>query len=764
MREDMRPTARWFAPVLALAFACASPPPTRLDRLYSGLDESLPRIEPSILAGRRVLIDPGHGGLFRGTVGQDSLEETSVNLGVSLYLWGLLHEAGAEVHLTRAIDRDFLGEADSSLAADLQVRVDLADSLRPDIFVSVHHNAQPQRDTGRNTVETYYKAGDPASLDLAFAVHRHLMRNLGIEAGEVRQGNYYVLRNVDVPAILGESSYLTHPPVERKLALSDKQRLEAEAYFLGILDYLSRGVPRVRPLGAGDAAVGVVPVSRYEIADDRGRGIDPESVTLTVDGRPVDPAVAHAPDAAGVVVSYAFPPDAANGAHVLQLGARNLGGNTCAAFADTIVVDHPPAMAAFDPHPARPARAGGALRVRVRLLDRRGLPVADGTPVEAFTSRDTARVRGVISDGVFDFPARHDGSGTFAVRVACGGQTFEWKAASAAPAAEAGARAVVTVIDARTGGPVRVASEAASRSFDAARGIAYVTPGLVALSVRGYVPGAFDGVADGDTLRLDPWFGGALHGRRLVLDPEGGREAGPLGLSAAWVNLRVARYLQAFLRDAGAETRLTRETEAERVPEDIARLTNGYRADRYIEIRHRVEPPESALAVKTYHFPGSRAGERMAGDLAAAVAGRLGVPARAPAAQVTYPMQQTACPAAAVAFPSLGRRDEELRLDAPAYLREQAYGIFLGLLAHFACPDSAALDVRVDHASPAGWLVTVDDTWTLVSGADGRARFERLPAGTHRVRAARGSVLVAGSAECLPGAAPAALVLVPPAE
>jgi len=223
MREDMRPTARWFAAVLALALACAAPPPTRLDRLYSGLDESLPRIDPSILAGRSVLIDPGHGGWFRGTVGQDSLEETSVNLGVSLYLWGLLHEAGADAHLTRAIDRDFLSEADSSVAADLQVRADLADSLRPDVFISIHHNAQPQRDPERNTVETYYKAGDPASLDLAFAVHRHLMRNLGIDAGEVRQGNYFVLRNVDAPAIL----VLTRVGIAENKAISYQTLLHA---------------------------------------------------------------------------------------------------------------------------------------------------------------------------------------------------------------------------------------------------------------------------------------------------------------------------------------------------------------------------------------------------------------------------------------------------------------------------------------------------------------------------------------------------------
>src|SRR5262245_5174261 len=243
-----------FAVLLALALgACGGPPSTtpreraaeenRLEHLYQQLADPLPRVDRTLLNGVRVLIDPGHGGSFRGTVGQDSLEESKVNLGVSLYLWGLLHEAGADVHLTRSIDRDFLTQVDSTLASDLQKRVDMVDSLAPDIFVSIHHNAQPQRDPAYNRIETYYKAGDPASLDLAFAIHRHLMRNLGIDVGEVRQGNYYVLRNVAVPAVLGESSYLTHPPVEAQLELSHAQELEAEAYFLGILDYCRRGLP-----------------------------------------------------------------------------------------------------------------------------------------------------------------------------------------------------------------------------------------------------------------------------------------------------------------------------------------------------------------------------------------------------------------------------------------------------------------------------------------------------------------------------------------
>ena len=42
------------------------------------------------LRGRRILLDPGHGGVFRGVVGRDGLDEATVNLDVALRLRDLL--------------------------------------------------------------------------------------------------------------------------------------------------------------------------------------------------------------------------------------------------------------------------------------------------------------------------------------------------------------------------------------------------------------------------------------------------------------------------------------------------------------------------------------------------------------------------------------------------------------------------------------------------------------------------------------------------
>ncbi len=712
------------------------PPP---DTLYKQLEDPLPHPDKALLAGYKVLIDPGHGGSFRGTMGADSLEEKKVNLGVALYLWGLLREAGAEVVLTRASDRDFLSPSDSSLTSDLQARVDLADSLQPDIFISIHHNAQPARDPAMNRVETYYKAGDPASLDLAFAVHRHLMRNLGIDVGEVRQGNYYLLRKISSPSVLGESSYLTNPGVEKKLELSRAQELEAQAYFLGIVDYCRRGLPRVTSVAPLDSIQTAVPVIAAAFDDRGGIGIDPDGVSMLVNGASVNAVLS----ADGGHASYALPWDAPNGLYDVRVSARNLRGNTSAVARTRFVLDHAPAMAAIDPSPSRIPAGGGTVRVRARIMDRRGLPVADGTPVTLVGPTGTDARESAVHDGAVDFALTLASGGRKSVHVEiqCRGVRF----ADDIPVdtgSTKGARSV-SVRDAATGAAVTTASivvaDSALASGSPSGNYGFVGTGGPAMVVApGYRPAP---VSADNKVTLTPWFGGALLGKRFVLDPQGGPPrtvgVGELGLSASHVNLRVANYCAAFLEAAGAEVRIARTTEEVPLAEDVARMTNKWRADRYLEIRHPGGPADSAAAVRSFYFPGSAKGKEMAATIGDAVAKRLGRPHRGPAETVTYPLQQTACPAIVFAFPAISNPEEEMRLAQAWYLREQAYALFSGILAMSAVPADGTVQVDVTATDRRDWMVTLDGTWSLQTDERGHVAFEHVPSGSHEVRIRR---------------------------
>jgi N-acetylmuramoyl-L-alanine amidase len=770
-----------------LAGACAPPPEPRIDDLYRGLSENVPRLDPSLLAGRRIVIDPGHGGHFAGTRGQEGLEEASVNLGVSLYLWGLLREAGADAYLTRSAEKDFLAGPDSAASDDLKVRIAKIDSIQPDIVVSIHHNAEPERDPSRNAVETYYKIGDPASRDLASAVHRHLARNLGIAEGEVRPGNYYILREAKVPAILGEGSYLTHPKVEESLRLSEKQRLEAEAYFLGILDYFSRGTPVVRELGPApdDSVVIEVPIVSFAVSDVGGVGIDPSGIEMSVNGAAVDAVL----DTGGRRIVYRFPWNAPNGVYEVALAARNILGNSSRRHERTLLVTLPASRAVFDSYPKTVPTEGGKIHVRVRLLDRRGLSVADGSRVAVaswhrgggesgkgsrgggwipMTPGGASAAEAVVSDGVAEFSinAPPGCAGVRASVLPAGhlgvdpdreGEFDEAGFSFVIPAGASGAVSrSLAVLDRRTGAPVsaaRFSSDSTTVSADL-YGDCFVLAGAAAAAeLRVEAPGYRPGLADPngpDTLYLEPWYGGALAGKRFVLNAEGAPpralDRGPLGLSGSAVNLRVARYLEEYLTAAGARVRQARQTEETPTDRDVVLLTNRFRANLYVEIRYRGGPPEDDPAVRAYFFPGSGRGLAAATALGTALARAIGTAAAAPGDTVTFPLQQTACPAVIVQPPGLGRVEEELRLSESWYQRRQAYGIFGGILADAGVTGTASLRVELApdarEAERANWLVTVDEAWCLVTSPEGGAVFDWLPPGPHQIVLRRAGTVI----------------------
>ena len=89
--------------------------------------------------------------------------------------------------------------------------------------------------------------------------------------------------------------------------------------------------------------------------------------------------------------------------------------------------------------------------------------------------------------------------------------------------------------------------------------------------------------------------GGALHGRRIALDPDGGADdpgtMGPSGTRAALYNLDVARALAAMLTAAGAEVALVRESDSPVSDVERVRVSETFGADRYLRIGHRAEAP-----------------------------------------------------------------------------------------------------------------------------------------------------------------------------
>lgn len=162
------------------------------------------------LAGKLILLDPGHGGGDSGASANGVLEKV-VNLETALRVRAMLASKGATVKMTRIADP---GPAPAGVPASLQPdllwRSRMANETGVDLFLSIHHNSGSSAAKG---VEAFYSSTtlNPArSRQFANLVYQGL-----IAAGQVgryvKDDQYYVNRNTEAPNSLVEIAYLTNP-------------------------------------------------------------------------------------------------------------------------------------------------------------------------------------------------------------------------------------------------------------------------------------------------------------------------------------------------------------------------------------------------------------------------------------------------------------------------------------------------------------------------------------------------------------------------
>ena len=365
--------------LLVLLAACTSMPPLPTSQLQ------LDQVDTSPLKGRVIVIDPGHGGKYGGAIGKMGLKESEVNLGVALYLWGILKSAGANPVMTRTADATVSPPLQAKLRDDLLARSKISNNLNSDAFISIHHNSNTN-DPKKNNLEIYYKLADPGpSWELADCIMSRIKTVFAIENAGVLPGNYSVLRRTGGTAVLGEASYLTHRENERRLSLHGFLKLEAEAYFLGILDYFARGVPQIVALQPQDEILtqGQPEVTAWVRDDVYGKGVDPDTVTLYLDGV----AVNHFYDHSTGLVSYVPTRPLTNREHTLRLEAKNRGGNSARPAGAVFKVELPPSRLEISPSFSTiPPDGLSRTRVTATVFDENHNPVADGTSVNFFTS------------------------------------------------------------------------------------------------------------------------------------------------------------------------------------------------------------------------------------------------------------------------------------------------------------------------------------------------------------------------------------------
>lgn len=703
---------------LSLATGCGPKPTTVLPPTppakappkagYDGRRDSLASVDATAVRGKKIALDPGHGGFFPGTVGVNGLTEKEVNLAVALELRDLLRAAGAEVFMTRETDRDFLTPSDSTLRSDLLERSRLSNEFQPDLFVSIHHNADAGGAHDVNETQTYYQLGDEGpSYDAAQDVFRATTRNLGIEICKMIPGNFSVVRNSEAPALLTEASFLTYPPTEEKLRTAEARKLEAEVFYLGIVRYFMRRAPQLEWFAALDAAG--QPDTLFEHGPPRivarlGGSFD--DATLRVDGVEV-PVVTS-----GAEVSWSGVPALAAGVHEASFSARLAGEGASRARRIRFHVRKPAARLALSLHGSPLAGTREPVGARVRVLDADDLPLGDSLRVRLSSSP-----AGTFSPAETTVVAR-DGEAWGYLRRARG--------VSAATATRA---TVVAKLLLPAGAPaVPTARHAlASDSMRTRSGFVLEMPGARPLGASalarpawlnrdGFIALPRDTAGGAELPRLDGYrrhgeweqwpprvaavAGGALHGRRIALDPEGGGDdpagTAPGGTRASALNLEVARALAAMLEAAGADVVLTREGDQAVSELGRVQVAEGFRAERYLRIGHANTAPLAG------HYFNSPTGRRWAQRIARAL-DDLGLPSTRVGESAKYVLAQVS---AAAVYATLARTDSsEADLLSPGRMRAEAYALYLALARDFASQPRAGQASGGSAEVPPAWTV-----------------------------------------------------------
>lgn len=193
-------------------------------------------VTPPLLPSRwTVVLDPGHGGRDAGTqsIAKPRQQEKTLTLTTARLVQGYLQRSGYQVWMTREDDR-FVA---------LEQRAKWANEKHPRLFVSIHYNAAPSSEA--QGIEVYFYTSKEKnertahSKRLAQMILRHAIAQTGAKSRGVKSGNYAVIRETTMPAVLVEGGFVTN---EMELSkLKDPLYLQrlASGVARGIQEYLN---------------------------------------------------------------------------------------------------------------------------------------------------------------------------------------------------------------------------------------------------------------------------------------------------------------------------------------------------------------------------------------------------------------------------------------------------------------------------------------------------------------------------------------------
>lgn len=187
------------------------------------------------ISGKKICIDPGHGGDDAGSISPSGLKEKDINLKIALLVRENLERLGAKVIMTRSTDAD-VAPPGSDDETELGARVKVANDANADIFISIHANSWTSS-LKYGHEDYYYQGAGKPSKNLAGSVYNEVVNQMKLKGNGVLTSNFYVIKYTKMPAELTEMEYLSNPEGEKKLKDPNFQKNIALAITQGLVNY-----------------------------------------------------------------------------------------------------------------------------------------------------------------------------------------------------------------------------------------------------------------------------------------------------------------------------------------------------------------------------------------------------------------------------------------------------------------------------------------------------------------------------------------------
>ncbi len=183
-----------------------------------------------------IVLDAGHGGRDPGREAsrKDFLPEKDLALEITLAVGEKIEEnlKNIKVVFTREDD----------VTVSLEERVELANRIKADYFISIHLNSNPNRHISGTRTHIHdhsFKVSRALALAIEAQYEKAGLKSRGIQSAKDRGENLYVLQYTEMPGVLTEAGFLTNPEEEKMLNSIEGQEKIAEAIYQAIKEVIA---------------------------------------------------------------------------------------------------------------------------------------------------------------------------------------------------------------------------------------------------------------------------------------------------------------------------------------------------------------------------------------------------------------------------------------------------------------------------------------------------------------------------------------------